>query len=146
MTIRATAAFTRSPMPARSAARTWNCGRSGVRQNASRLASGKISRALPSALRGPARRRRSDSPRQIVAVKGLGGFHLLVAARNETAVRRLRERKHREEKPFALMFPSLASRRNLCEVSPLEERLLRSPEAPIVLLRRKGSQILNPKL
>jgi hydrogenase maturation protein HypF len=48
----------------------------------------------------------------------------------------LRERKHREEKPLALMFPSLESIKAECEVSPLEERLLRSPEAPIVLLRR----------
>jgi hydrogenase maturation protein HypF len=72
----------------------------------------------------------------IVAVKGLGGFHLLVDARNETAVRRLRERKQREEKPFALMYPSLESVKAVCEVSPLEARLLGSPEAPIVLLRR----------
>jgi hydrogenase maturation protein HypF len=73
---------------------------------------------------------------QIVAIKGIGGFHLMVDARNEAAVRRLRERKHREEKPLALMFPSLESVKAVCEVSPLEERLLRSPEAPIVLLRR----------
>ncbi len=78
---------------------------------------------------------------QIVAVKGLGGFHLMVDARNDEAVRRLRERKHREEKPFALMFPSLESVKADCEVSPLEERLLRSPEAPIVLLW----QVRNPK-
>jgi hydrogenase maturation protein HypF len=83
---------------------------------------------------------------QIVAVKGIGGFHLLVDARNEAAVKRLRERKHREEKPFALMFPSLDSVKSVCEVSPLEERLLHSPEAPIVLLRRRGqSQISNLK-
>lgn len=80
---------------------------------------------------------------QIVAVKGIGGFHLLVDARNDTAVRRLRERKHREEKPFALMFPSLESVKKNCEVSPLEERLLRSPEAPIVLVRRGPSSILH---
>jgi hydrogenase maturation protein HypF len=73
---------------------------------------------------------------QIVAIKGIGGFHLMVDARNEAAVRRLRERKHREEKPLAVMFPSLESVNAVCEVSPLEERLLRSPEAPIVLLRR----------
>ena len=78
---------------------------------------------------------------KIVAVKGIGGFHLMVDARNEAAVKRLRERKHREEKPFALMFPSLESVKAVCEVSPLEERLLRSPEAPIVLLRRVKSQI-----
>ena len=65
-------------------------------------------------------------------------------ARNEKAVRRLRERKHREEKPFALMFPSLESVKADCEVSPLEERLLRSPEAPIVLLE-KNRQIVNRK-
>ncbi|MBL9168830.1 MAG: carbamoyltransferase HypF [Verrucomicrobiales bacterium] len=82
----------------------------------------------------------------IVAVKGVGGFHLIVSAHDERAVRRLRERKHREEKPFALMFPSLESVRESCEVSPLEARLLRSPEAPIVLLRRRReSQITNPK-
>jgi hydrogenase maturation protein HypF len=81
---------------------------------------------------------------QIVAVKGIGGFHLLVDARNESAVRRLRERKQREEKPFALMFPSLESVKEVCEVSPLEERLLCSPEAPIVLLRRRPSSILHP--
>ncbi|MDW7979371.1 MAG: carbamoyltransferase HypF [Verrucomicrobiales bacterium] len=74
---------------------------------------------------------------QIVAVKGLGGFHLVVDARNDAAVRRLRARKRREEKPFALMFPSMASVKAVCEVSPAEERLLRAPEAPIVLLRRK---------
>jgi hydrogenase maturation protein HypF len=73
---------------------------------------------------------------RIVAVKGLGGFHLAVAARDEQAVRRLRQLKHREEKPLALMFPTLAAVRAVCEMSPAEERLLRCPEAPIVLLRR----------
>ncbi len=81
---------------------------------------------------------------QIVAVKGIGGFHLLVDARNESAVRCLRERKQREEKPLALMFPSLESVKQVCEVSQLEERLLLSPEAPIVLLRRLPSSILYP--
>jgi hydrogenase maturation protein HypF len=74
---------------------------------------------------------------KIVAVKGLGGFHLMADARNDKAIRLLRKRKHREEKPFALMFPSLESVKAECEVSPLEERLLRSPESPIVLLRQK---------
>jgi hydrogenase maturation protein HypF len=78
---------------------------------------------------------------QIVAVKGVGGFHLFVDARNDAAVRRLRERKYREEKPFALLFPTLAGVKEVCEVSPLEECLLGSPEAPIVLLRR----ICNPQ-
>jgi hydrogenase maturation protein HypF len=77
---------------------------------------------------------------QIVALKGIGGFHLITDARNESAVQLLRERKHREEKPLALMFPSLETVKGVCEVSPLEERLLLSPEAPIVLLRRIGEQ------
>jgi hydrogenase maturation protein HypF len=72
----------------------------------------------------------------IVAVKGLGGFHLMCDARNDDAVNRLRERKHREEKPFALMFPSLEMVREVCEVSELEATLLMSPQAPIVLLRK----------
>ncbi len=73
---------------------------------------------------------------KIVALKGVGGFQLLVDARNDEAVQRLRERKHREEKPFAVMFPSLEEVRGQCEISELEERLLTSPEAPIVLLPR----------
>lgn len=73
----------------------------------------------------------------IVAVKGLGGFHLVAAASDRSAVDRLRQRKQRKEKPFAIMFPSLAQVKGACEVSALEERLLCSPEAPIVLLRRK---------
>jgi hydrogenase maturation protein HypF len=72
----------------------------------------------------------------IVAAKGLGGFHLLVDARNQDAVLRLRRRKHREEKPFGLMYPSLDSLRQDCQISTTEERLLLSPESPLVLLRR----------
>ena len=75
---------------------------------------------------------------KIVAVKGLGGFHLIVDARNDSAVKRLRERKHREEKPLALMYPSLDALRVDCEVSELEERLLLSPESPITLLSRES--------
>ena len=75
----------------------------------------------------------------IVALKGLGGFHLIADARNEEAVKGLRKRKHREEKPFAVMAPSLEAAQALCTISAMEERLLRSPEAPIVLLQRKES-------
>ena len=81
---------------------------------------------------------------QIVAVKGLGGFHLMVAAHHDGAIRRLRELKHREEKPFALMFPSIPAIKAACDVSLLEERLLRSAEAPIVLLHRKNSALRTP--
>jgi hydrogenase maturation protein HypF len=73
----------------------------------------------------------------IVAVKGLGGFHLMADARNQNAVLRLRERKHREEKPLALMVPNMEMAKFICNVSALEERLLVSPEAPIVLLPKK---------
>ncbi|MFH0990776.1 MAG: carbamoyltransferase HypF [bacterium] len=81
---------------------------------------------------------------EIVAVKGLGGFHLLVDARNERAVQRLRKRKQREEKPFAVMIPSVELVRSLCEVSEYEERLLQSAESPIVLLRkRRGASLAS---
>jgi hydrogenase maturation protein HypF len=73
----------------------------------------------------------------IVAVKGLGGFHLAVDARNDAAVRRLRDVKAREEKPFALMFATLAAAAAACDFGDREARLLTSPEAPIVLLRRR---------
>src|SRR5689334_1009795 len=71
---------------------------------------------------------------KIVALKGFGGFQLIVDARNEQAVVRLRGRKRREEKPFALMYPSLEAIQDDCEVSTVEEQLLRSPASPIVLL------------
>jgi hydrogenase maturation protein HypF len=81
---------------------------------------------------------------RILALKGLGGFHLLVDARNAEAVTRLRRRKARYEKPLALMLADLDQVRDLCEVSPAAEELLTSPQAPIVLLRRRpGTQIAD---
>ena len=77
---------------------------------------------------------------EIVAVKGIGGFHLVVDAANSGAVNRLRQRKHREEKPLALMYPSLDAVQADCSVSDLEVRLLVSPESPIVLLDRRRGQ------
>jgi hydrogenase maturation protein HypF len=74
---------------------------------------------------------------QIVAVKGLGGYHLAVDAMNETAVARLRGRKHREDRPFAVMVASLDQARELCEVDDDEALLLAGPQRPIVLLRRR---------
>ena len=73
----------------------------------------------------------------IVAVKGLGGFHLLTDARNHGGVERLRDLKHREEKPFALMYPDLVALVDDAPPDAAEVRLLTSPESPIVLLRRK---------
>ncbi len=79
---------------------------------------------------------------EIVALKGIGGFQLLADARQPAAVARLRQRKHREEKPFALMMPSLEMAREYCEIAPAEVELLESPAAPIVLLRpRPGTDI-----
>ncbi len=75
---------------------------------------------------------------KIVALKGIGGFQLLVDARNVDAVARLRRRKHREEKPFALMMPSLEVARAYCEITPAEVELLESQAAPIVLLQPKA--------
>ena len=77
----------------------------------------------------------------LVALKGLGGFQLLADARNTAALERLRQGKRRGEKPFALMYPSLAQVEAHCQVSGLEARLLCAPEAPIVLLRRKGDDL-----
>jgi hydrogenase maturation protein HypF len=76
---------------------------------------------------------------EILALKGLGGFHLIVDARNEEAVQRLRDRKHRPTKPLAVMYPSLEAIREDCIVSPAETDLLTSAAAPIVLLKRKSN-------
>ena len=72
----------------------------------------------------------------ILALKGLGGFQLLVDARSDSAVTRLRRRKVRPLKPFALMYPDLASVRRDCRVSETEAAILTSSRAPIVLLQR----------
>ena len=72
----------------------------------------------------------------IVAVKGLGGFHLACDAENNETVRLLRDRKCRPLKPFAVMSPDVKAVKGYARVSPEEERLLKSAESPIVLLRR----------
>ncbi len=77
----------------------------------------------------------------VVALKNLGGFHLLVDAANELAVKELRRRKAREEKPLALLFPSLDAVSAVGQVSELEARLLTSAEAPIVLLERRAEAV-----
>ena len=73
---------------------------------------------------------------KIVAVKGLGGFHLMASAWSNDAVRELRERKRREEKPLAVMFPSVADIEAVCDVNDIERGLLTGWEAPIVILPR----------
>jgi hydrogenase maturation protein HypF len=74
---------------------------------------------------------------EIIAIKGLGGYHLAVNAADEGATARLRARKHREEKPFAVMAVDIEMAGQLGEVGDAEAALLRSPAAPILLLRRR---------
>ncbi len=83
---------------------------------------------------------------EILALKGIGGFQLLVDARNEAAVARLRQRKAREEKPLAVMCPDLESARHLVHLSPLEEQALLSPQSPIVLARRLRAGEIAPSV
>jgi hydrogenase maturation protein HypF len=84
----------------------------------------------------------------IVAIKGLGGFHLACDASNEGAVNMLRLRKRKSNKPFALMAPDVKTVRKFCNVSSEEENLLVSIKRPIVLLTKKGSLLpeeVSPK-
>jgi hydrogenase maturation protein HypF len=75
----------------------------------------------------------------VVAVKGLGGFHLAVDATNKAAVTLLRERKRRVEKPFAIMVPDLAAAQDICEMDSAAQAALESVQRPIVLLPKKAS-------
>jgi len=74
---------------------------------------------------------------KVLAIKGLGGFLLACDATNETAVKELRQRKRRSSKPFAIMVADMDEARRHCYVSPEEEKLLTSPQSPIVLMRWK---------
>ncbi|MDD2271953.1 MAG: carbamoyltransferase HypF [Desulfuromonadaceae bacterium] len=80
----------------------------------------------------------------ILAIKGVGGYHLAVDACNHDAVQRLRQRKQRDEKPFAVMAADLTTVRQLALTDALEERLLSSPEAPIVIVRKRPDTGLAP--
>jgi hydrogenase maturation protein HypF len=95
----------------------------------------------PDPLAKAARRIRAGG---IVAVKGLGGYHLACDAENDGAVLELRRRKARDEKPFAVLMADLATARLHCDVSPEEAALLESPARPIVLLRRREARTLAP--
>jgi hydrogenase maturation protein HypF len=83
---------------------------------------------------------------EIVALKGVGGFQLLTDARSPAAVSRLRLRKHREAKPFAVLMPSLSGVLERCFASEAEQALLGSPGAPIVLLRPRPESDLAPEV
>ena len=78
----------------------------------------------------------------IIALKGMGGYHLICDATNEEVVSRLRKKKHREEKPMAVMFPDLEAVKAEAYINPLEERALNSIEKPIVIVRKRGSTSL----
>ncbi len=80
----------------------------------------------------------------IVAVKGLGGYHLACDATNEGSVATLRARKHRDEKPFAVMVDSLDAAERLCVVSPEEAALLTSTRRPVVLLEQRHGLPVSP--
>lgn len=79
----------------------------------------------------------------IFAIKGIGGFHLACDAVNGEAVSRLRNRKVRQDKPFALMAPTFEAIERYCELSKAEADVLESPARPIVLLKRKDGQTLS---
>jgi hydrogenase maturation protein HypF len=82
---------------------------------------------------------------RVVAVKGLGGYHLAADAASDAAVGALRSRKHREDKAFAVMVADLAAARRLCLVDEAEAALLTGPRRPVVLLRRRaGAPIAAP--
>lgn len=81
---------------------------------------------------------------QILALKGIGGYQLLADARNPDAIERLRRRKNREEKPFAVLFPNLIAIESACHVDSRERGLLQSPAAPIVLLRPRRHHAIAP--
>ncbi len=82
----------------------------------------------------------------VIAIKGLGGFHLAVDATNPAAVALLRERKRRVEKPFAIMVPSLEAAAMICEVSQSAERTLCLPQRPIVLLPKLPATVIADQI
>ncbi len=73
----------------------------------------------------------------VLALKGIGGYQFVCLPNSQQSVERLRAMKHRDKKPFAVMFPSVASIQSVCKVSEEEEKLLKSPPRPIVLLNKK---------
>ena len=82
----------------------------------------------------------------IVAIKGLGGYHLACDATSDRAVERLRRRKHRQHKPFAVMVPDLDRALSVARINPGEASHLTSPERPIVLLEKRAAAVLSPQV
>ena len=90
--------------------------------------------------------RRAIIDGKIIAVKGIGGFHLCCDARNEQAVQTLRQRKRRPVKPFAVMMKDLDAVRRQCIIPDGAENVLDGHQKPIILLPKKGSQTLAPSI
>ena len=104
-----------------------------VNRTGETLSGNAVDRALELLLQG-----------SIVALKGIGGFHLACNAENPTAVSALRSRKFREDKPFAVMCRDMEEVKAHCDVHAEEERLLCSPERPVVILNRKKDSPIAP--
>jgi hydrogenase maturation protein HypF len=97
--------------------------------------------AEPDAIRAAAR---AIAAGRIVAIRGIGGFHLACDATSSAAVRRLRSRKRREQKPLAVMVRDLAEAQRLADLTPAETAVLVSSERPIVLVRRRdGAELAS---
>ncbi|MGE5844321.1 MAG: carbamoyltransferase HypF [Syntrophaceae bacterium] len=82
----------------------------------------------------------------VLAIKGLGGFHLAVDATNEEAVRRLRSRKYREEKPLAIMVKDIDAASQIAKIGRAERELLLSVQRPIVLCRKRDGHLIAPSV
>jgi hydrogenase maturation protein HypF len=80
----------------------------------------------------------------VIAIKGLGGFHLAVDAANNVALKRLRSRKFREEKPLAIMVKDINAASRISRIGKEEESLLLSPQRPIILARKRETDALSP--
>ena len=115
---------------------SWKCGEGEIRWGNTREESDAIFAEAVEMLRAG----------KILAVKGLGGFHLVCDASNAQAVAALRQRKRREGKAFAVMMANVEDARAVCLVNDAEQRLLESPQRPIVLLWKKPGVALAPKL
>lgn len=83
---------------------------------------------------------------KILAIKGIGGFHLVIDPTNDSAVRELRKRKHRQEKPFALLSENVEAIKQYCHVNVDEEALLASKQKPIVILRKGVAEVFSDKI
>ncbi len=108
-----------------------------------RSAAGELMASRDGALRTAVELLKSGA---ILAIKGIGGYHLAVDACCNDAVTRLRRRKKRDEKPFAVMAASLETARELALLTEMEERLLASPEAPIIIARKAPGTGLSPSI